>query len=874
MSLLFLNAHNLGTFAVLIGLCFVAIIVSYVIMDVHFIHTTRTAWGAANDIPLTGQILRFISWIWDIISSIWIAWKNPPWAVGNPNNCYHIDSCLCFVAKDHQVLELSKNNEMLHREVQALQTNLDTEKQLLERAKINLGLVAGERDTLETRLSGPLPSPGHWHTPGHDDARSSYWQQQYLERDREYAQLASEKWEREKAYKLELEKLHKAVTYSHGADVDRENAIKEMYDAKAIIRNQEREINALSVTGMSLRQELAKEKESHSEKCQNEASCQKRIRELEDNYDRAMAHIREDQTLVTDACVALGMDRKEAEHVQLRAYLADATIQIAKLYAMGVRGANTTDLQVEIMRKEVARDTTYKNRLEREVERLGGNILDIRLGLDTTRPQDWKVEFVTYEQNLLRIFPIYQRLWNAINDMYGVYAREKFLPPGWISKPPRNDMSSNVLTLPPPEAALQLAKANEITNPHIERFEVLVEKLVWNECLRLYNHGLEMLMLLDSNMTVHATVEGIDGVNKILNEVLHEVLDHIPVFLDQHHTERSLSPRKQKKYEIYSAMQTAIAGLLMTIIANKRMPPDWLSTQTYDNRFNKPYDTPENLVANLVNHEMTILAKRIQQLVAFTEEYHLPGTRAGPPRAVVQHDPMYQKRWDHLVIARTFAELTISHWNVHKSQKEVLHTDEVGRQLIRFEPDPQLLPLNMDKFRVAVGLLPLKKEDEHWPQDWKATLINDPSSGPYILFEPSAPAGQQPKAIEYPRSGTATDANNHNHQNNNNNDNNNNNLVALVGTTKEIERKKLQNEWKEHQERCQQLYNHVVGYGIKDHIPRLNMVNLRANADPKSMRRDIESFKEAENQYVHALSRGKFIVPPMKKKGGKMHPFG
>ena len=381
-------------------------------------------------------------------------------------------------------------------------------------------------------------------------------------------------------------------------------------------------------------------------------------------------------------------------------------------------------------------------------------------------------------------------------------------------------------------------------------------------------------MLLDSNMTVHATVEGIDVVNKILNEVLHEVLDHIPVFLDQHHTERSLSPRKQKKYEIYSAMQTAIAGLLMTIIANKRMPPDWLSTQTYDNRFNKPYDTPENLVANLVNHEMTILAKRIQQLVAFTEEYHLPGTRAGPPRAVVQHDPMYQKRWDHLVIARTFAELTISHWNVHKSQKEVLHTDEVGRQLIRFEPDPQLLPLNMDKFRVAVGLLPLKKEDEHWPQDWKATLINDPSSGPYILFEPSAPAGQQPKAIEYPRSGTATDANNHNHQNNNNNDNNNNNLVALVGTTKEIERKKLQNEWKEHQERCQQLYNHVVGYGIKDHIPRLNMVNLRANADPKSMRCDIESFKEAENQYVHALSRGKFIVPPMKKKGGKMHPFG
>ncbi|KAG4439226.1 hypothetical protein IFR05_005264 [Cadophora sp. M221] len=52
-------------------------------------------------------------------------------------------------------------------------------------------------------------------------------------------------------------------------------------------------------------------------------------------------------------------------------------------------------------------------------------------------------------------------------------------------------------------------------------------------------------------------------------------------------------------------------------------------------------------------------------------------------------------------------------------------------------------------------------------------------------------------------------------------------------------------------------------------------MNLRANADPKSMKRDIESFKEAENQYIHALTGGarKFAVPPMRKKGGKMHPF-
>ncbi|KAH7410558.1 hypothetical protein BKA64DRAFT_661255 [Cadophora sp. MPI-SDFR-AT-0126] len=801
-----------------------------------------------------------------------MSWKYTPRAVGTPSNCHHVDACDCFFEKDRQIEDLTRAKEALQKEVQTLQTNLDAEKQLVQHANINIGLVTGERDRLEARLTRPIPSPGYWHTPRHDDARSSYWQQQYIERDSEYLQLANQKWEQEKAYKLEIEKLQKAVNYTQGAGIDRENAVKELYEAKATIRNLERERKILSLTGMNLRQELAKEKESHSEKCQNDAGCQRRIRELEENYDRAMAHIREDQTLVTDACIALGMDRKVAEHVQLRSYLADITIQLAKLYAMGVRGADTTNLQVEIMRKEVAREATYKNRLERELERLGGNILDIRIGLDTTRPQDWKVEFMTYEQNLLRIFPIYQRLWNAINDMHGVYIREKFLPPVWTSPPPRNCMSSNVLTLPPPEAAMQLVKANEATNPHIESFEVLVEKLVWNELLRLYTHGLEMLMFLDSNMTVHATIEGIEGVNAILNEVLHEVLDFIPALLENHPTERALSPRKKQKYEIYSAMQTAIAGLLVAIIANKRMPPDWLSTETYDERFNKPYDSPENLVANLCNREMTILAKRIQQLVEFTEEYQLPGTRAGPPRAVVQYDPTYQKRWDHLVIARTFAELTISHWNVHKSQKEILHTDEAGRQLIRFEPNPQLLPLNVDKFRVAVGLLPLKKEDNRWPEEWKAKMINDPTSGPYILFEPPAQADnkKQPKALEYPGYGTASS--DHTHRGINRNDDT---QLALVTTPKEAERKKLQNEWKERQERCEQLYNHVVAYGIKNHIPRLAIVNLRANADLKSMKRDIETFKEAENQYVHALTGGarKFAVPPMRKKGGKMHPF-
>ncbi|KAG4439227.1 hypothetical protein IFR05_005265 [Cadophora sp. M221] len=72
-------------------------------------------------------------------------------------------------------------------------------------------------------------------------------------------------------------------------------------------------------------------------------------------------------------------------------------------------------------------------------------------------------------------------------------------------------------------------------------------------------------------------------------------------------------------------------------------------------------------------------------------------------------------------------------------------------------------------------------------------MVNDPSSGPFILFEPPGLADKQPKALEYPGSGATSSDNNS--INNNKNDYM---QVALIGTPKDVERMKLQSDWNEH----------------------------------------------------------------------------
>ncbi|CZT07690.1 uncharacterized protein RAG0_13051 [Rhynchosporium agropyri] len=795
------------------------------------------------------SVLQLMLWRLGDMYDAALGISNPhPWDArcqgAHDDACFHSYPCDCFVEKDSIISKLRDQNVALERQDQLTQNYRSSDTRRKDRANYTFGGATDEEDS-------DLKSLAYQRRDSTQEYLAKLWENRYTELQSSFDRLKTEKDSREASYRREVESLRHSVNYTASVSLDTDNATNELRDARATVRNLERERHELSMAGMSLRQELAKEKESHSEKCQNNSSCQRRIQELEENYDRVISHMREDQFLVTDACIKLGMDAKEAEHVQLRAYLAEVTIKLAQLYTLGVPGADTSDLQVAIMRKELAREATYKHRLERELERIGGNVLDVRMGLDTTRPQDWKIEIMTFEQNHLRVYPIYIRLWQAIIDMTEVYAREGYVLPDWFPQATKDDMNTAFSDLPPNEADMQLVKWSEIANPHVQSFDALIEKLVISEFQRLYNRGLQLLSSLDGNMTVHATIPGIQHVIQILNEVLHEVLDSPPAILPSHPTERALSPRKAEKYKIYSAMQTSITSLNNILLSNKRVPPPWLSTAGLDDRFNKPYDSPENLAANLSNHEIVILAKRISQLVAHTEEYGLLGTKAGPPYMQHQHDPTYISRWQGMLIARTYAELAVSHWNIHKAQKEVIITDSAGRQLITLEPNNRHLhPLDLEMFKLTLDLEQRKKDDEKWV----AKMINDPHSGPALMLAPARSIKKQPPTGPSNNTNTNTNSNNN--------------------TVKEDARARLVNEWNEAQERCQQLYNHVIGYGIKGNMPRFKHEPLRSNADPERVRREIDAFKEQQNQYVGAMTGGhrNFIVPKTIRKGGNMNP--
>jgi hypothetical protein len=112
--------------------------------------------------------------------------------------------------------------------------------------------------------------------------------------------------------------------------------------------------------------------------------------------------------MIIDAAIKFWMPKKEAQHIDLMAYLRAVTIELARLKASGVQGigaTNTIDFTVKQPLDEEARLTALKNRLESAVERLGGDVIGIHNDWGTTKPKDWSIdEHCIYEDNVYRMF--------------------------------------------------------------------------------------------------------------------------------------------------------------------------------------------------------------------------------------------------------------------------------------------------------------------------------------------------------------------------------------------------------------------------------------------------------------------------------------
>ncbi|KAI9048821.1 hypothetical protein LZ554_007652 [Drepanopeziza brunnea f. sp. 'monogermtubi'] len=818
----------------------------------------ESVWEAAWNSPLLRPILALYQL--SLRSSALLLDSQQNRIQNGPTDfCKHLTDCHCW---DYHWWEIIKTNdekavseEDYRQRTAALSAELAAAQREAREAKETVIMYQNNFQEARSPLANGQPSGIRGIDP-----QIPFLKEKYDKMEQEYLNLMTQYKDDMKRLNHQVDSLQKNVNYAIGAGTDRDNALEALSNAKARIRALERSEMELSGVGMKLRQQLAAERHLGSDKCHDDAGCQKRITELKDNYDLAISTVREYDSMAIESYVFHGMPRKDAEHKTVRDFVYDWSIRYATMVTMGQRGFDTTDLQVAILKEQVDKEAVYKNRLERELVRLGGSLIDVRMGRDTTKPLGWKVDFMTYEQNNLRVFPIYQRLCACLADLVAMFKRDGLEPPVFLPEAPRNDHTKHLLTQSPEDVNTQIYAANDLVNPVAASFEILIEKLVVNECQRLFNHGMRLLTILDKGTKVEANTAGITKAQSVMKEVLHEVLDYIPA-INSDSSERQLSPRKAKKYELYYAMQFAIKAYVSLIIENKREPPAW-TLYPLSEKFNKPFDRPEHLILNLANHELGVLAHRLHQLVQYTDEYSLPGTRSGPPRIDNSYDPLYQPRWDQMVVARTFAELCVSHWNVHKSQKEVVHTDEDGRQMVHVTPNPVLLPLNVEAFQQVVGLAQRKTAEPKYPDDWRAVTVRNEEGTPLIAFLPPGtehPSGHNKNDKE--KGGNGASGNN-----------NNNGNSELAGTAKELIRQKLAKEWHAEQNRSQQLYNYILYYGIKGPLPRFQIKSLRASADAKAMKHDISVFAENNNQYVRILTDNRKPLPKYPHKGGKFDP--
>lgn len=165
---------------------------------------------------------------------------------------------------------------------------------------------------------------------------------------------------------------------------------------------------------MHATQKLNYERTHHSHACKNEAACSTKIRELEEQRLTLFQMHEANDIMVQEAAKKFGKSEEEARHYTLKTYLQQITEAMVRQIASG-NLINPDDKSIfssilnnmdKVRIKEI---TEYKNRLEMEVHRLGGDVKLMRLGLDPKRPPPTRE--LTYENNANTVFPIYQGLF-------------------------------------------------------------------------------------------------------------------------------------------------------------------------------------------------------------------------------------------------------------------------------------------------------------------------------------------------------------------------------------------------------------------------------------------------------------------------------
>jgi hypothetical protein len=687
-----------------------------------------------------------------------------------------------------------------------------------------------------------------------------------------------------------INKLQNEVNWAQGAGEGYKRVQVELEEKKAEIEKLKKQVRELSDAGSALRGELAFTKENTVNKCQNEAGCQMQIREMKTKYEQVMNTHREMELQVRDAAILLGESPHYAQHMNLSSYINQVTLvllEFKRLRAIGAPGANTADLQNVLRDKEYIKQQAHIGRLERELEHLGGDVLQIRAGLDTRKPHDFRTVKLTYEQNTERVHEVYLEVYTVVQDLTKLLNEHSITLPK-LTREIFRDCESTV------DWGMELTWiefSNVQCNPCYASIEELSEHLVRAEVERWYDRGMELLRQLcrqpgfDDEMTKKTglkpgvTYPGIlYPYKRVLNHCLDVVLDDIrPLVISDTDTKPNSLHRKARKFKIYQSMQEAIYGLTKAIINDKRGPliPQWKDPDpTLQPPLPSPPDTaimePEKLSSALIMREMLILERRINQLLRFMDSHHLPGTLTGGPFEHRQGNPEYEKNWRSCVAIRAWSSLVLSHWHLFLSQKPVQVPDlaQPKGYRLEYEPDDHLLPLDQEKFVQSAGLIDEFKKlgwreqirRGQWPDNVKEPQLQYSAViGPWLRwmkphrhrssmnpFNPNAYSSSDDESNDYPNKPQTAE------------------YLAL------------DLELKQNKARIDQLKNFINVWGIRHDLVMPNTdVPVRKNAKIETIRKALIRYKAWVldlERHINKHKKNNQFLPAWPKDGGAMNP--
>lgn len=874
--------YNLGYtvwFYVALGALLVALIVLFVI-QFFTVEDVVQGMDAGAQNPSFDSVSSFYDYLIAALSSTWQRMYDIPWA--QQRVCTHAPLCQCRDELDRQAAQCAHDKQDLAQSVVyykdllnesvLCEADLATQITKLQVERDNYRYMAELPRTDNSTHSYPwgLPPPQPDLVGALDDARSKIG---HLLAEADDLKAASRK--ELAVWRSKVDELQIQVNYSHGAGQDRSLTQDELENTKARVRALERELKDMTFTASMLRQELAKEKETHSEKCQNEAVCQREILALQVTCDKYRHYQTENDLLARDAAKRWkGLDDNAVANLTIRSFLEETTLTLMCLQGLGTPGLNTTDLQVEMVRRGVAEDAKYKNRLERELERLGGNVTDVRVGLESTRPQDWKTEMLTYEQNHCRVFPIYGKIVQAVIELSNMLQR--VAPnqlPFWRPEPARNDATTAEDGKPMGDLQLaqMLSRSNEFINPRATHESSLVQKLTVAECQRWYNRGVQLQAILTglcntpdfvqkrpAEEFTHLTKVIVPQTEFVLKQTLHDVLMDV-CLLKRDDTEKEPTSREKKRFEIYTAMQHSITVITKSILANQRKPPAW--GPPIQNSMT-PITRADDLATHLVVHEIINLENRIRQLRQFMNDFQMPGTRFGPVQSEIQGDNgRYRQMWNDAVAALSWAELTLIYWTVWKAQKPVQQIGDDGIPVMNakgepvFKPrpdtDPKMMPLNYDDFLLNIKMknAEVKEKKDKWPEDHVPVAYFNPALGPMIKFVPKS----ELKAKENEKGKDDKDKINDGEGNN-------------------AAKTKAREDYNNNNQRVIQLTNHVREWGLSGFINLPQVKQLAKNASLATIDKGIIDQQSDIKMLCNMISKAGRTIPKWPKNGGLMRP--